>query len=272
MAIKKVAPKTKTKRSKGKKRPIAADNAARKEKIWIGVYYMIPLLMLALVFNYCATGSKDSTRGDVASNSSSRVSKKAGKSVADKGADSKAGIASSDTPRKEVKAVVKPVVIPKDVNNDLEPYLIAQGSANILASATTTQSGSTKLYSADKAIDGSIENNDSISAAKPAADSPAWWQAELSAPAEVSSVVIYGAGSACSQGKLLGGFEVAITDEAGATQTRRFNEGGYALEGYEAWALEAPIKLKSIKINSLNNKDAIVLREVQAIGAAQSEN
>ncbi len=179
------------------------------------------------------------------------------------------------TPSKKTKATtpIPTLVIPADVNNDLPAYVIPEGQVNVLAGgkAQATQSGYAKLFPAKLALDGSVKNDDKLSVAEALGGSTAWWQAELAGNgAAVSSIVIYGGGSASPAGKLLGGFEVVIEDVNGDVLTRKFNEQGFALEGHEEWQLDAPITLKTIRVNALARRTPVTLREVLAISPSVS--
>ncbi len=234
---------------------VAAAVAASKKENTQGLsqkdrlFYIVPPVILLLIFFFCAKNSRPSR---------------------DMGAKAIAANVAQSPTKNKVKAVtpVPTLVIPADVNNDLPAYVIEEGRVNVLAGgkAQAAQSGYARRFPAKLAIDGSTKNDDLISVAEAVGGRSAWWQAEVAGNgAAVSSIVIYGGGSASPAGKLLGGFEVIIEDVNGEVQTRKFNEQGFALEGHEEWQLEAPFTLKTIRINSLAKRTPVTLREVLAI-------
>ncbi len=223
-------------KSKGKK-----GSAAQTANV---LAYSIPPLILAIIFGYCATHTfvpapKPKVEPAVASTSSS--------------------------------APTSTSAQPADVNNDLPDYTWAAPQRNFLTSSTAkvSQSATGGNYVASYAIDGSKKNDAKVAQSLPA-NGTAWWKADFingSTTGTISTLVIYGGGSASPVGKLKGGFEVTVEGTDGQNFTRRFCEEGFALEGYEAWTLDVPTKLRSITITALKSETPLVLREVQAIGA-----
>ncbi len=214
------------------------------------LFYAVPPVILLLIFFICAKNARPLPVETTTTASGVVVRTEKEKNIA-------------------IAEALKPtLVIPADVNNDLPAYEIPAGQQNVLADgkAQASQSGYARKFPAQRSLDGSIQNDDQVSIAEATGGRPAWWQADLAGNgAAVSSIVIYGAGSASPAGKLLGGFEVSLEDVNGEVQTRLFNELGFALEGHEVWKLESPVELKTIRINSLNRRSPIVLREVLAI-------
>ncbi|MFI3244697.1 MAG: hypothetical protein R3Y56_10640 [Akkermansia sp.] len=219
-------------KSKGKK--ASADKTAK------ALAYSIPPVILLAIFGYCATHTfvpapKPKAAPVVAAASSAHASAE-----------------------------------PDDLNNNLPNYTWSAPQSNLLSSssAKVSQSAGGNQYAASYAIDGSTNNDAKVAQSIPS-NGQSWWKAEFingSSRGAIATLVIYGGGSASPVGKLKGGFEVTVEGANGQNYTRRFCEEGFALEGYEAWTLDVPTKLRSITITSLKTDAPLVLREVQAIG------
>ncbi len=215
------------------------------------LYYLVPPVLLAAIFLFIASNQTDKANITAAATPTAKSSSSA--PVQSTVAEPPANV----------------IVIPADVNNDHAPYSIPAGSSNILTSdARASQSGYNKSYPAQRAIDGSLANDDQMSIANYSNNNPAWWQADISSTSSISTIVVYGGGSASTGGKLVGGFRIDIEGADGQRISRSFNEMGFALEGYEAWKLDQPIVISNIRITSLNPSSSLVLREVQALTAA----
>ncbi len=232
--------------------PAAQSKAAPERPDYL--FYAVPPVILLAIFAYCAKNSRPLPAPQpIVVAAASTTTPTAAKATTNQGAE----------PADEL-------IIPPDVNNDLPDYVIPAGQKNLLAGSEATQSGFAKKFPAQQALDGSTKNDAKVAIAEAVGGKPAWWQADLAgSAAAVSSVVIYGGGSANPAGKLLGGFRVELEDAQGEILTRDFHEMGFALEGFEEWKLDAAFNLKTIRVSSLNSRSPIILREVLAVGAAQ---
>ncbi len=233
----KMQPKLKASGGGMKKKKLKSANTANT------LAYVVPPLILVAIFGYCAThpfvpAEKTKVEEVVT------------------------------TPSKTPTSSAAPTIVksePADINNNLPDYQIAASEQNVINAAKVSQSGSSKDCVAANAVNGSTANDGRVAQAL-AAGGKTWWKAEFAKAEAVNTIVIYGGGSASPVGKLKGGFEVAVQSADGQSYTKRFCEEGFALEGYEAWKLDAPTTVSSITITSLDSKNALVLREVQAIG------
>ncbi len=229
------------KSSKAAKSSSKGGKSAQKENI---LAYSVPPVILLAIFAYCAT--HPFTPAPKPKAEPVAVVTAASSSTA--GAESATG----------------------DINDNLPDYTWASPQRNLLTPslAKVSQSADAATYAATNAIDGSTQNNTKVAQALPT-DGASWWKADFingASTSAVSTLVIYGGGSASPVGKLKGGFEVTVEGANGQNYTRRFCEEGFALEGYESWTFDVPTKLRTIKITSLKDDAPLVLREVQAIG------
>ncbi len=244
---KKAKPQSSAAGAKKKSKSSAAKSKGDKQaQLGNVLAYSIPPVILLAIFGYCAThpfvpAPKPKVAAVATASSASSATSQASSS-------------------KE----------PADLNNGLPNYSWAATQRNFLTSTLSkvSQSATGGSYAASNAIDGSLKNDAKVAQSLPANGS-AWWKADFingSTTGAISTLVIYGGGSASPVGKLKGGFEVTVEGANGQNYTRRFCEEGFALEGYEAWTLDVPTKLRSVTITSLKADTPLVLREVQAIG------
>ncbi len=206
-------------------------------------FYIVPPVLLALVFAFCAYVPHEVNKKPVAA------------------APSQAVEAPSAAVRKEVQLA--------DPNESLPEYSMPSGRKNLLVGATSVSvSAPGKDAPATNAVDGSCENDTHVAVAMPAAGQPAWWQVE--APSgdgfAAERVVIYGGGSKSPAGKLRGGFRVDVLYADGEMEQREFCREGFALEGYESWQLNDSRPVFRVRVTALKPDAPVVLREVQLIG------
>ncbi len=210
----------------------------RKERDF--AFYIVPPLLVAAVFAFCAYVPRSVL--DFKRDSGVRV------------------VAAAKAARVEMP----------DPNADLPDYEIPSGCTNLLQGVTAVKS-SGELAGAPvlNALDGSCADDANVAVAQPSGSHPAWWQVEVPAGRAGQQLVIYGGGSQSPAGKLVGGFSVDVVYEGGRKDSREFCSDGFALEGYEAMALDSSLPVKRIRVTALTPQTPIVLREVQLIGAAE---
>ncbi len=202
-------------------------------------FYVVPPLLVAAVFAFCAYVPRDAV----------------------------------DFKRPSAKRVV--VAAPKlervtlaDPNTSLPEYEIPAGCVNLLQGAKSVKvSAAAEGAPALNAVNGSCADDAEVAVAQPSGGA-AWWQVETPSGLAGQELVIYGGGSQSPAGKLTGGFRVEVDYTGGKKASREFCREGFALEGHEHMKLDASQKVKRIRVTALKPEALVVLREVQLIGPA----
>ncbi len=200
-------------------------------------FYLVPPLLLAAVFAFCAYVPR---------------------SVLNFKRDSGVRIVAAQKHRVELP----------DPNASLPEFAIPAGCTNYLQGAQqVTVSGAVEGASALNAVDGSCADDANIAVAN-SVQGAAWWQVELPAGVPAQQVVVYGGGSQSPAGKFVGGFNVEVEYEGGETINREFCSEGFALEGHEMMALDGSLQVRRVRVSAMRSGNPVVLREVQLIGPA----